>query len=101
MPTAVSINTRGVQYIELEYGWNMISIPTNQSINNTDLMFNYDGTDYNWAQATTNNNPTGGPIILGFIYGWDETNQIYILSDDFDPGYGYWMYAYYMCTLKK
>jgi len=40
-------------------------------------------------------------IILGFIYSWSRSTQTYILSDELDPGYGYWMYAYYDCTLKK
>jgi hypothetical protein len=65
------------------------------------LVISYDGADYNWYQATTNNNPEGEPLILGFIYSWDRVVQNYVLSDDFDPGYGYWMYAYYNCTLKR
>ena len=40
-------------------------------------------------------------IILGFIYSWTSTEQKYVLSDVFYPGYGYWMYAYYNCTLFR
>jgi len=58
-------------------------------------------TDYSWYEAISGNNEEGEPLILGFIYGWNRSAQMYELSDEFDPGYGYWMYAYYNCTLKK
>jgi len=86
---------------DMQQKWNIMGLPYITSLDKEDLIVHYNGTDYSWENATSNNNPTGGPIILGFIYGWDETNQIYILSDEFDPGCGYWMYAYYKCTLKK
>jgi hypothetical protein len=86
---------------DLGVQWNIMGLPYSSSLNKANLIVHYDGVDYSWADATSNNNPTGGPLILGFIYGWDETNQIYMLSDDFNPGKGYWMYAYYDVTLKK
>jgi PKD repeat protein len=85
----------------LRTNWNIISISNTQSINRTEIIVRYNGTDFNWSQATTSDNPVGEPIILGFIYGWDRTNQIYLLSDVLDPVYGYWMYAYYNCTLLR
>ncbi len=51
--------------------------------------------DYTWDQAVSND------IILGFIYGWNNTDQMYELSDEFTPGKGYWMFSYYDCILKK
>ncbi|GAH00106.1 unnamed protein product, partial [marine sediment metagenome] len=62
-----------------------------------DLIVHYDGNDYTWEQATTG----ADPIILGFIYDWDGTTQMYVLVDVFEPGQGYWMYAYYDCILKR
>jgi len=79
----------------LQQNWNIMGLPYNQTLTKGDLIVRYNGGNYTWDQAVQNN------IILGFIYGWDRTNQIYTLSDDFDPGCGYWMYAYYDCILKK
>ncbi|KYK23902.1 hypothetical protein AYK21_01965 [Thermoplasmatales archaeon SG8-52-2] len=75
--------------------WNIMGIPFNESLAKQDLIVNYDGTDYTWQEAVDNT------IILGFIYNWNRNTQTYSLSDNFVPGYGYWMYAYYNCTLKK
>ena len=77
--------------------WNFISLPLNQTINKEKILINYNGTDYNWTQATTNENPTGSPIILPFLYTWDRINQNYNFSDKFYPGYGFWMYSYNSC----
>jgi hypothetical protein len=85
----------------LKQKWNLMGLPYNESLDKEDLIIGYNGTDYNWNQATTNNNPEGEPLILGFIYDWDRIMQNYILSHDFYPGYGYWMYSYYNCTLFR
>jgi len=76
-------------------------LPYNKSLYKYSIIIRYNGTDYSWYDATTGNNEEGGPLILGFIYGWDTDNQRYILSDVFTPKYGYWMYAYYNCSLKR
>jgi hypothetical protein len=86
---------------DLELSWNMIGLPSNTSLWKENLIIRYNSTDYSWNKATSNDNEEGEPLILGFIYNWDRIIQNYILSDDFDPGYGYWMYAYYDCTLRK
>jgi len=86
---------------DLEKKWNMMGITSIDSLDKEDLIIRYNGTDYSWDNATSDDNEEGEPLILGFIYGWDRSMQNYLLSDDFDPGYGYWMYAYYKCTLKK
>lgn len=78
---------------DLTGGWNIVGLPDDEPVNKYSLMVNYDGTDYNWWEAVDDG------IILGFIYGWDRNTQNYEVSDTFDPGYGYWMYAYYDCTL--
>ncbi len=85
----------------LQQFWNVIGPPFNTSIAKEDLIINYNGTNYSWYEATTDNNEEGEPLILGFIYGWNRSTQSYVLSDDIDSGFGYWMYAYYECVLKR
>ncbi|HWR26849.1 MAG TPA: hypothetical protein VN377_00265, partial [Candidatus Thermoplasmatota archaeon] len=81
--------------------WNIMGVPDDVSVVKQNLVVRYDGVDYNWTQATTSNNPTGSPLVLGFIYGWSRSGQSYLLSDSLDPGYAYWMYAYHTCQLTK
>ena len=81
--------------------WNIVGLPHNKSLYKYNITIRYNGTDYSWYDATTDNNEEGEPLILGYIYGWDTDNQHYILSDVFTPKYGYWMYAYYNCSLKR
>jgi hypothetical protein len=86
----------------LLFRWNVIGLPVNQTINKTTLRINYLGVDYNWTQATTNQNPTGGPLIVSDLFGWKRTPpQGYIISTTLEAGYCYWMYAYYSCILKR
>ena len=85
----------------LNMRWNMMGLPYNESIHKENLTVHYNVTDYSWLNATTNNNEEGEPLILGFIYGWNAGTQNYMLSDALNPGYGYWMYAYYNCTLFR
>ena len=85
----------------LKHKWNIIGAPINQPINKTSLLVTYYGEDYNWTQATTSENPTGSPLILGFIYDWNRQINGYQLSDYLNPGYAYWMYAYQTCILKQ
>jgi hypothetical protein len=73
--------------------WNLIGAPTTNSVVKQNLRIRYNGTIYTWQNAVTNS------IILGFIYGWNETSQIYQLTDVLQPGESYWMYAYHNCTL--
>jgi len=80
--------------------WNIIGLPNIVSLPKEDLIIKYNGMYYSWLNATTNNNPTGGPIILGYIYNWSRNlPQHYELSNVIDPGYGYQMYAFYNCSL--
>jgi hypothetical protein len=86
---------------DLKLSWNIMGLRSNSLLLKTNLIINYNGTDYNWYEATTNNNPEGEPLILGFFYTWDKIMQNYVLSDEFNPGFGYWMYAFYECILKE
>lgn len=77
--------------------WNLLGLPYDMFLPKENITVFYDGTEYSWVKATTDANPTGGPIILEFIYGWD--NLRYVYSDGFYAGDGYWMYAYQSCAL--
>ena len=96
-----SVKTEDVRLSALQAGWNIMGLPCNSSLLKETLYVRYNDVDFTWTQATTNDNPTGGPIILGFIYGWNRIDQMYLLCDSFTPGNGYWMYAYKDCLLKK
>jgi hypothetical protein len=99
--TSVVIPPETSVITQLSTLWNIIGLPDDTSLIKQHLLVRYEGVDYNWTQATTSNNPTGSPLILGFIYGWGRSGQSYQLSDSFAPGYAYWMYAYHNCLLKK
>jgi hypothetical protein len=73
--------------------WNLVSIPVNESVHKDNITVNYLGVNYTWQQAVDNG------TVLGFIYGWNATNQNYVSTDTLQPGEGYWMYAYSDCTL--
>jgi len=78
----------------LEIKWNIVGVPADQTINKTDLIINYGGTDYNWSQAVSNG------YVLQFLYGWNLTIQNYQDSIILEAGKCYWMYAYVVCDLK-
>ena len=76
-------------------GWEMVSIKGITNYNKADLQVLYNGTYYTWAQATSNDNEEGEPLLLAFIYGWDYTNQYYTNATVIDPAKGYWVYWYH------
>ncbi len=86
---------------DLSVDWNIVGLPDDESLAKEDIIVTYDGSDYNWTQATTNDNPTGSPILLSFVYDWDRDGQSYGFTDTLSPGFGYWMLSYYDCTLKR
>jgi len=95
-------NEVGDGYItDLEVKWNIMGQPYNTTLAKDDLIVHYNVTEYSWENATGTNNEEGEPLILGFIYGYNRIMQMHELSDDFVPTYGYWMYAFYECTLKR
>jgi hypothetical protein len=93
----LSAVVEGVNLGTLHTGWNIMGLPINTSLAKSNLLVRYNNIDYSWVDATTGSDP----IVLGFIYGWDRSNQIFVLSDLYTPGYGYWMYAFKDCILKK
>ena len=100
--TNLSTITTSTYITSLKVKWNVVGVPAGVSVNKTALIVRYNNVDYNWTQATTNANPTGGPLILKDIYGWNRnTPQGYLLSNTLDAGYCYWIYAYYQCVLKR
>jgi hypothetical protein len=78
-----------------------MGLPFDEPLDIINITVLYNGTYYSWINATTNNNEEGTSLILSFVYGWNRTSQSYVLSDDIDVGYGYWMYAYYPCRLLR
>jgi hypothetical protein len=88
-----TINISNIFISNLSQEWNFLSLPFNQSIGKTALIISYNGTEYTWQQAVDNG------TVLGFIYRWNSTTQNYETIDTLHPGHGYWMYAYYNCSL--
>jgi RHS repeat-associated protein len=77
----------------LLYRWNFISLPFNQSVDKTNLLIKYNGSEYSWQEAINQS------LVLGFIYEWNRIGQRYELIDTLNPGHGYWVYAYHDCEL--
>jgi len=80
-------------------GWKLVSLPYAGTISKTATYYLYNGTYYTFEQASTNDNETGAPLILSFLYGWDYPGQEYTLADDFAGYCGYWQYYYKDCQL--
>jgi hypothetical protein len=80
---------------DLKQNWSLMGIPFNTTLHKENLTIRCNNTDYTWDQAVTNN------IIIQYIYAWDRVDKFYIVTDYLDPTYGYWMFAYHDCTLKK
>jgi hypothetical protein len=79
----------------MKTGWNALGAPTGETVNKTELIFVYGGTDYNWTEATS------AGIIVPFIYSFDRTLQYYIEVEELSAGNSYWIFTYYDCVLKK
>jgi len=78
----------------LSQNWNFVSIPFNQSIDKSDLIVHYNGTDYNWSDAVTLG------VVNNYIFRWDRNTQGYDFANTLDPGYGFWIFAYDVCELR-
>ena len=96
----ITIDTSDI-ITDVEQNWNLVGSAYNQPINKSDMIVNYNGTDYTWADAISGNNSLGSPILNDNLFGWNRLGQHYDFCDTFMPGYAYWMYVYYQCTLKK
>ena len=82
---------------DLQSKWNIMGLPYETSLPQGSLDIVFSSSHYGWTAATTG----ADPILLGFIYGWDSGSQLYTLKTTFEPGEGYWMYAYYDCSLNR
>ena len=91
----ISVFIRGDNITDLKEEWNAFGSPDSNSYYKNDLRVFYDGTIYTWSEATSG----GNPIIVGFIYNWSRNDQNYGFTDYLYPGYSYWLYAYYNCSL--
>jgi hypothetical protein len=80
--------------VSLGEEWNFVSFPVNESVGKSDITVRYLGVNYSWQDAVT------GGIIINIIYGWSTTLKNYDMSDVFNPGFGYWVYAYETCNLS-
>jgi len=80
---------------DVEQGWNIISVPYNQSLNKADIIVEYLGTDYTWSDAVI------AGLASNYLFGWNRVGQSYNFADTVMPGYSYWMYAYQPCKLKR
>ncbi|MFA5103534.1 MAG: Ig-like domain-containing protein, partial [Candidatus Thermoplasmatota archaeon] len=89
-------NEDGTGHItNLKTGWDIIGLPYRASIAKTATLFENTTRTYTWNEAVSNH------MILGYIYGWNSTSQMYELSDNIVPTKGYWMFAYQNCIMKK
>lgn len=76
-------------------GWDLKSISGLETIAKANLLVEYNGTYYTWAQATSNDNEEGTPLILHFIYGWNYGLQNYETVEEMSPFKGYWFFLYF------
>ncbi|UCD13499.1 MAG: hypothetical protein JSW60_08075 [Thermoplasmatales archaeon] len=81
-------------YVSLKNKWNLISISCYENISKTNIIVRNNSVEYSWADAVSEG------IILNFLHKWNQTTG-YNIANTLEPGKGYWMYAYYKCTLKK
>ncbi len=77
----------GFQVTNVSPGWNLISIPFNQTIPKTNLTIIANNTEYSW------NNATSLSLISEYVFGWNRTYNYYTFANDLVPGYGYWLYS--------
>ncbi|MDG6228874.1 MAG: carboxypeptidase-like regulatory domain-containing protein [Candidatus Thermoplasmatota archaeon] len=80
--------------IILDENWNLVSIPVNQTLLKNDIIVDVGGVTYTWLEAVANG------FLLDFIYGWDKNAQSYIISEEFNPSRGYWIYIYEACIFS-
>jgi len=86
--TGVGSGPQSIHITNMQNNWNFISLPFNQSVNKADVIVNNAGINYTWSDAVSNG------YISDYIFGWNRVTQGYGFADTFEPGYGYWIYAY-------
>jgi len=80
---------------DLSEEWNLIGLPYDTPVAKENLTVYYNEIEYTWDQAVNNN------TVLEFIYKWEAVIQNYDFTNILNPGEGYWIYAYYNCTLLR
>lgn len=78
----------------LENNWNFVALALNATIDKTDIIVYYSGTDHTWAQAVSDG------VVSDYIFGWNRISQSYAFADELIPGEGYWIFAIQTCDLK-
>ncbi len=78
----------------LQEQWNLVSLPFNKTVDKTKLQYYFNDTFYSWERATTDNNPTGQPLINPYYFDWNRNNQTYQFTSTLRGGYGYWFFAF-------
>jgi len=73
----------------LSEGWNLVSLPFNQSLDKIDVIVKTNGYFYSWSDG----------IVSDFVFGWSRSSQSYTFNDILEPGEGYWLYSYEDCEL--
>jgi hypothetical protein len=89
----MTINVLREHQIILNDGWNIISVPYYDSVAKADIIVYYNSAPHTWSQAVTDG------YVLDYLYNYDRVNQQYGFSNSLEPGYGYWVWANYDCTL--
>ena len=81
---------------DIVINWNLIGTPFYISLEKSNLQINHQGMDYSWSEAVSNG------WIDDNVFGWNKQGQYYQFPvSTFEPGKGYWMYAYDNCILKR
>ena len=70
-----------------------MGIPFDFPINKSNVVVVCGGVNYGWYEAVDLG------IINEYIFGWDPIAQSYWISNTFEPGHPYWLYAYQDCIL--
>jgi len=78
-----------VKVCVLNNGWNFVSLNFNNSVDKTNILLNNDGYLYRLDDG----------MINSFLYGWNRAGQYYSLTNTFESGNGYWIFAYHNCEL--
>lgn len=82
MTLAGEVQTQGEETTfeyQFKKGWNLITLPL--EVENNSANFLFDGL-------------IKSGVMLKFFYGWNATNQVYVVVEELEPGYGYWVYLY-------
>jgi hypothetical protein len=79
--------------IGLNKYWNLVSLPFNETKAKTSIRVRNNTIEYSWSEAV------GHDIVLDYIYGWNQTIGNYEIGSSLAPERGYWIWAYYNCSL--